>query len=380
MKEVQVKKERIIFIDLMRAFAVFMMVQGHTIDALLDPQYRNLDYPLYYGWNFMRGLTAPIFMFSAGVVFTYLFHLNKKPFAENPRVKKGLKRFALLVFIGYMLRYPTATIFYFGNVQPSQWATFFTVDVLHLIGFSLLFIIGLSYISEKFKISDRVLFPVVAAIIAFSFPVFEGIRWSEFLPPYLAGYFYHGSGSFFPLVPWTGYVIAGGALGSYLASNKGAYKTKTFMLKLAGLGAAFLALSELGNIIGERFFAGSYSWDVSPNIVIFRLGIVMILNAFVAFLAVNVSSIPELFVQAGRHTLTIYVVHLVMLFGSAWSIGIAYFWGASLNPVQSVLMALVMLFLMGLMVYILSNYKDRLKEFPALAWASFKLRKQDEKV
>jgi uncharacterized membrane protein len=364
----------------MRAFAVFMMVQGHTIDALLAPQYRNDIYPLYASWNFMRGLTAPIFMFSAGVVFTYLFHLNKKPFAENPRVKKGIKRFFLLVFIGYMLRYPTASFVYFGNVTPEQWATFFTVDVLHLIGFSLLFIIGLSYISDKFKINDRILFPVVAGSIFLLYPVFAQIPWPDFLPVFLANYFYHGSGSFFPLVPWTGFVIAGGALGSYLAEHNGAYKSKEFMLKLAGIGVIFIMIAALGDMLETAIYGESFFWTTSPNLLIFRLGLVLMLNAFVAYLAIRISKIPELFVQAGRYSLTIYVVHLVLLFGSAWSIGITYFIGSALNPWLAVLGALVMLGIMGGMVYLLMNNKNKFKELPATIIEFLKLRKQDEKI
>ena len=75
----------------MRAFAVLQMVQGHTINVLLAEQYRNTDYIFYAVWNFMRGMTAPIFMFTAGTVFTYLFRCVQKPFNENPRVKKGIK-------------------------------------------------------------------------------------------------------------------------------------------------------------------------------------------------------------------------------------------------------------------------------------------------
>ena len=88
----QEKKHRIIFIDLMRAFAVFQMVQGHTIDTLLAENFRNIDNPIYALWYFLRGMTAPIFMFTAGIVFTYLFRLVQKPINENPRVKKGIKR------------------------------------------------------------------------------------------------------------------------------------------------------------------------------------------------------------------------------------------------------------------------------------------------
>jgi uncharacterized membrane protein len=80
---------RIIFLDILRAFAVLMMVQGHTIDSLLADEYRTFDSVIYSVWHTMRGFTAPIFMFTAGVVFTYLLKLNNLPFKENPRVIKG---------------------------------------------------------------------------------------------------------------------------------------------------------------------------------------------------------------------------------------------------------------------------------------------------
>ncbi|MBP1683750.1 MAG: hypothetical protein H6Q27_1317, partial [Ignavibacteriaceae bacterium] len=101
---------RVIFIDLMRAIAVLQMVQGHTIDVVLAPEFRTTELPVYAVWYFLRGMTAPIFMFTAGTVFTYLFHSVKKPFEENYRVKKGLRRAFLLIFLGYLLKYPTWTV------------------------------------------------------------------------------------------------------------------------------------------------------------------------------------------------------------------------------------------------------------------------------
>ncbi|HEX9250917.1 MAG TPA: heparan-alpha-glucosaminide N-acetyltransferase domain-containing protein, partial [Ignavibacteriaceae bacterium] len=156
------KKHRIIFIDLMRAFAVFQMVQGHTIDALLAPEFRSEQFPVYFLWNFMRGMTAPIFMFSAGTVFTYLFRLVDEPFVINPRVKKGFFRFLLLVSIGYLLRYPTYTIFDFSNVTKDRLDIFFAVDVLQLIGFGILFVMVCAYIAEKLKLSDTIVFTFFA--------------------------------------------------------------------------------------------------------------------------------------------------------------------------------------------------------------------------
>ncbi len=83
---------RIIFLDLLRAFAVIAMIQGHTVDILLRQSYRGKDSFIYYLWNFNRGLTAPIFLFTADCVFTFIFRNKKLPFTENPRVKKGLIR------------------------------------------------------------------------------------------------------------------------------------------------------------------------------------------------------------------------------------------------------------------------------------------------
>ena len=125
------------------------MVQGHTVDALLAPEFRSEQYPVYLLWEFMRGMTAPIFMFTAGTVLTYLFRLVNEPFMHNPRVKKGFLRFLLLVSIGYLLRYPTYKIFDFSDVTKDRLDIFFAVDVLQLIGFGLLFVMMCAYIAEN---------------------------------------------------------------------------------------------------------------------------------------------------------------------------------------------------------------------------------------
>lgn len=53
---------RFLLLDVMRAFAVLMMIQGHTIDALLSSSYYDNDSVLFNVWLFNRGLTAPIFL------------------------------------------------------------------------------------------------------------------------------------------------------------------------------------------------------------------------------------------------------------------------------------------------------------------------------
>lgn len=357
------KKHRIIFIDLIRALAVIQMVQGHSIDALLAPEYRSLDYPVYYFWNFLRGITAPVFMFSAGTVFTYLFRLVNEPFENNPRVKKGLLRFLLLVAIGYLLRYPTYTIFDFSDVTQERLDIFFAVDVLQLIGFGLLFLIISAFIAEKVKLSDTSVFLFISGFFFISTPFVIKVNWINYLPQPIAGYLYTGTGSLFPLFPWAGYVVLGGVLGSYLARNPLGFKSNKFSLNLAIFGGALILLSEISLLITNKVFNYYYP-DNSYNLdtIIFRVGFVFVLNSVISFISQKIESIPKIIISVGRNTLLIYIVHLVILFGSAWNPGLVLIYGSKLNVASSIIIAVLMVILMILMVYIFNKLKFRNKQ------------------
>ncbi len=356
------KKHRIIFIDLMRAFAVLQMVQGHTVDALLAPEYRLLDYPAYSVWNFMRGMTAPIFMFTSGTVFTYLFRLVDEPFENNPRVKKGLKRFFLLVFLGYLLRFPTYKVFDFSNVSKQQLDIFFAVDVLQLIGFGLLFLMISAFISEKLKIGDTITFLLIGLFFIIPSPFFNNIDWSKYLPQPIANYFYSGQGSLFPLFPWAGYVILGGILGSYLAKNPMVFKSNSFSLRIISIGIILVAFDAIYVFFNLGSSLSKYSSSYTYDTIIFRVGFVLILTGIVSYISQSLNSIPRIIILIGRNTLLIYVVHLVIIYGSAWNPGLFKIWGNSLPASFTIIIAIIMITLMTFMVYILSKFKIRNKQ------------------
>ena len=356
------QKHRIIFIDLIRAFAVLQMVQGHTINVLLAEGSRNPELPFYAVWYFMRGMTAPIFMFTAGTVFTYLFHSVNKPFNNNPRVKKGIKRGFLLITIGYLLRYPTLTLIDFSSVSEGSWKIFFAVDVLHLIGVSLIAVLFLLFISEKFKLNNYSVFGVTAALVFFSSPFIYSINWVSFMPDPLAGYFYPATGSPFPFFPWAGYVIAGGVLGSYLAKHPMVFKTAKFSLMLALFGTLFILVSMLSDFVLSYLNLLVYVSQESLGLIMFRVGFVLLLNAAVSYIALKVERIPGFLITVGRNTLLIYVVHLLILYGSAWNPGIIKLWAKSFNGWEAFGAAVIMLSLMTLMVFYLHKLKMKNKE------------------
>lgn len=355
-------KHRVIFIDLMRAIAVLQMVQGHTISVFLSPELRNTDLPVYAVWYFLRGMTAPIFMFTAGTVFTYLFRSVKKPFSQNYRVKKGVRRAFLLIFLGYMLRYPTWTIVDFSEVTTDKWQLFFAVDVLQLIGFSLLILLAILSITEKLKLNYTITFVVSSCLIFLTSPFIETINWNSFLPAPLAAYFYSGSGSLFPLFPWAGYVISGGVLGSYLAQNPMVFKTSRFSLIVAIFGGTFTLTAMLSDLILKSLNIQIIDPQAEPNTILFRMGFVLLLTAVVSYISIKVNKIPQLIILAGRNTLLIYVVHLIILYGSAWSPGLDLIWGYSFSGWQAFGAALIMITLMTIMVMGIHKLKIRNKE------------------
>lgn len=355
------KKNRVIFIDLMRAFAVFMMVQGHTTDCVLADSSRDFSSPFYLFWNFMRGFTAPIFLFTMGTTFSYLFKLDNHPFSANPRVSKGIKRFFLLLFLGYVMRYPTFSVIYFDTVSLQEWQTFFVVDVLQLIGFGILFILCIEFLAEKLKITDYYLLGFFAVVAFVVFPFFEKIHWTDYFHPSIANYFYKGGGSFFPLFPWLSYVFCGAILGNYLAKNPMIFKTLRFSIQLAITGFTFIAASLIGDFIEVLMLGQSYLWTTSPNLVLFRLGLVIILNAVVSVVALEMEKIPTIIILIGRNTLMIYVVHVIILYGSAWTPGLPKYLVRNLNVWQTILADLIMLAGLAVLVKLIHMLKIRNK-------------------
>jgi hypothetical protein len=310
-------------------------------------------------------MTAPIFMFTAGTVFTYLFRLVKEPFSKNVRVVKGIKRGLLLIFIGYLLRYPTWSLVDFSNVSEYSWNIFFAVDVLHLIGFSLFILLFLFYLSEKLKLNDYILLSLSALLLFSVSPLFFNIDWESFLPRFIAGYFYEGSGSLFPIFPWAGYVVAGGVLGSYLARNPMVFKSIKFSISLAIIGAAFIIASFAMEYISELLGEVTEDNSASTSIIFFRLGFILILNAMVSFISIKANSIPKFIILIGRNTLLIYVVHLVIIYGSAWNPGLYTYFARSFAGWETFIYTVIILGLMTLMVLLVNKFKIRNKQLVA---------------
>ncbi len=354
------QKERIIFLDLLRAIAVILMIEGHTFHALLSEELRSFEYPAYSVWNYIRGFTAPIFMFTAGTVFAYLLYRSTlnglKINLSNPRVKKGLKRAGILLVIGYLLRFPTFNPFGWFNVSESQWRIFSSVDALHVIAVGLFLVIIFSLLIYRFKVNA---YPVYLASALFFFvltPFSRQIEWINFLPRALASYFTKDYGSIFPVFPWAGYLLAGSAYGYYLFNVNPANKMK-IAVKTGIIGFVLLIISFSSNLLSPALSGTAGSLRFSYSIYTLRVGAVLLLASFLIVTTFRIKSLPRIVQLLGKHSLVIYAVHLMIIYGSALSPGLSWYYGKIFSLPETILIFLLITILMLLLAWSIEWYK-----------------------
>lgn len=320
-------KARLFFLDAIRAWAILMMLQGHFIDGLLDNAFRDSSNSLFNIWKYFRGITAPVFFTVSGFIFTFL--LIKSPLTgwNNPRVKKGIKRGLELLAIAYLLRMNL-----FGIFKGEVYDSFYLVDVLHCIGLSLLFITGFYLLTFAKK---KWIFPTILAsttLLLFVFePVYKAASFN-FLPQFLANYLTKVNGSVFTIIPWLGYATIGSFMSilfSKYQEHKNLYRYIIPFYISVGLALIFFSSDffyAMYEITGIELFQSIFN----NNYLFIRFGDVLLV--FSIFIILRKFLMNATWLKIGQSTLSIYIIHFILLYGSFTGVGLYRFFHHSLNP------------------------------------------------
>jgi uncharacterized membrane protein len=321
-------KSRIVFIDVLRAYAILMMLQGHFVDTFLADIYRSQDSPLYVLWAFMRGMTAPIFFTVTGLVFIYLLLRDGRPLKDNKRVKKGLRRGVQLVGIGYLLKLNLFGLL-IGQIYPWAW----TIDVLQIIGIALLSLVGIVALREKVGGSLALLMLFFGVGTFFMDPFFTENSWAH-LPRVFAHYLTRDFGSSFTVVPWIGFAFFGGALGAVLSQRPKLAFTHWFPALLLAFGitltvGSYQMLVNLYELTGWAYLPVLFN----NHYLFWRLGHVFVIIPLFMWVVPRLQVVPALVTKVGSETLTIYGAHYVVLYGTWLGLGLSQVIGPrSLDP------------------------------------------------
>jgi uncharacterized membrane protein len=345
---------RVIFIDLARALAVGFMLYGHTTSALLAPQYQVGRW--FEIWQFQRGLTSSLFLLLGGFAFSIATSRRWTSHVRlSPALVKRVRRFGLFVVLGYALHFPASRFVDLPDVTPERWPTFLAVDVLQLIGVTFIGIQLLVLVirSRRAFMAATLVLAVLAIVVT---PLLWTVDWGRVLPPFAAAYLSPATGSQFPLFPWMGFVLLGAGLGQ-LYARWGAGDLSAFAQRaLIAPGVILVVLASLLKSRAEPLF-GAGPGSFVPAEVMTRIGACLLILAAFAHLSRRIDRLPHVFGATAQESLLIYFVHLCIVYGSVWNVGLVQIFGPTRTPEQTIVLVIVVVSSMAALAYYWNWFK-----------------------
>jgi uncharacterized membrane protein len=338
---------RIIAVDFARVLAILFMIQGHTLDVLLLPAARQGFF--FDKWLFLRGLTAPMFLTLSGASFAIATIRRWDSHIElSSAFWKRARRFLFFVGLGYAMHLPMKSLRSISSMSMASWQSWLQVDVLQCIGISLLFLQLLVLFARTPSRFAKLAVETGLTTILLT-PVMWKFGWSH-LPLFFSAYLNGNTSSLFPLFPWAGYILCGVGLG-YLYANRQKDLTST-VWPVAVIGVLAIIAGFSLNKIPITIYANADYWKTSPNLFLMRMGDVCIILAALTYLTRKIS-LPRQSIQSiAQESLTIYIIHICILYGSTWNLGLRQLIGptlAFLPTMEWIIFLLVSMTLMGLL-------------------------------
>lgn len=257
---------RFVALDRLRAWAVLMMIQGHTFSALLAEGALPKRVMQLHG--LLHGLTAPAFLFGAGLAFgvaTYPRYAQHR--ALGNALWRRLGRYALLFAIGYALQLPGASLRAVLRLQGDALLPVLRVGPLQLIA-ACLALCQLAALVLSPRNHARAALALGLAIMIAAPSVWSASSLSA-LGPLLTPWLDGRTGSLFPLFPWASFAFFGVAAAGAI-TLRGTPSARTWL----ALGAPLALLSYAAFLAGVRLSPTACFWQASPLNVLFRLGVV----------------------------------------------------------------------------------------------------------
>jgi len=340
----------------MRGLACVLMFQTHCYDAWLGGEARNTS---FLHWSQRLGtLPAPLFLFLAGISFalviTKLIRKNQSP---GQITRSMARRGAEIVAFGLLFRLQEYLIAW----GWAPWTDLFRVDVLNVIGLSMILMALLCGIVLHFPFGDsrRIqqsgsegaatstdppVVPLVSASLAVTAlialltpPLYTTWR-PTWLPWQLESYIdgCHNLGApqpwLFCIFPWTAFAFAGLAAGLILFSESARERTARTLSAFAGVGAAAILIAYALDHSSIQLYSTYDYWHTSPNFLMMRVGMLLMI-CLLAYAWTN-WALPSLslsrsgsstdapwavrfspLIQLGKTSLLVYWVHIEFVYG-----------------------------------------------------------------
>jgi uncharacterized membrane protein len=344
---------RLAWIDWMRGLACVLMFQTHCYDAWLGGEARNGTF--LKASQLLGTLPAPLFLFLAGISFALVTDkLLRKGLSPADITRTMFFRGAEIFAFGLLFRLQEFLIAW----GWSPWSDLLRVDVLNIIGVSIMLMAllagitlkacgadssqdspamisfkgapsGVAQVAKSDRDFSRCRLALVSASIAASSiiglltpPLYTTLR-PTWLPWPLESYIdgCHNLGApqpwLFPLFPWAAFAFTGMAAGFVLLSDRARANVTRTLLAFAGIG--FVAIFAAWQLDSSRFHLYStYNyWHTSPNFLLTRIGLLLVIS-FLTYSWCQWGLATRGFspiIQLGQTSLLVYWVHIEFVYG-----------------------------------------------------------------
>ena len=307
---------RFVYIDLLRGWALIVMIEVHIFNAFILPELKETDW--FQFLNFINGLVAPSFLFVSG--FAFIISSERKidelrKFGKYFRNK--LSRIGLIFIAGYSLHVPFFSFSRIVSKTPyDQLISWFNVDILQCIAAGLLLLLIMRIFIKRDGLFYGFLIAITILISLISPLVWE-TDFGKYLPVFFADYFNPLYGSFFPLFPWLFFLFSGAVFSRYYIISRNEKREGDFIKKLF--------LFSLIPVFLGHFFSSSLSilpvFNVRPNPLFLyqRLGYIFILTSFFWYYFNKRKTERSFVLDVSRESLLVYWLHLEIIYSKIWS-------------------------------------------------------------
>ena len=330
-----------------------MMMYGHTVSALLDKTYQTGTW--FQVWTFQRGMTSGLFLFLSGFAFSIATMRHWPVHTRfSPAVWKRARRFALFIVLGYAMHSPVRHAIDIASATDAKWRAFLAVDVLQLVGVTLLLLQLLVLAAQSRRVFIAVTCLLAALLIGIT-PMAWAFDYGPYVPPAIGAYLSPSGGSLFPLIPWSGFALAGAAAGGLFARWGAAHLGRFANLVLLAPGVLLLLVGLSAGRLPVLAAAGPFGGVLAA--ILMRFAACLILLSLMAHASRRLTHLPHVFGAIAQESLLVYFVHLAIVYGSPWNTGLYRFFALSLSPLQTLLAVVA---IVGAM-FLLAWHWNRLK-------------------
>ncbi len=309
--------------DWLRGGAVLVMIETHAL-VLLRPELRAGSFFSALQW--VDGLVAPAFILAAGfsLALTQVRAAAgakergtgpaEAAQARRKRFRKTLRRIGEVLAVATLVNWMWFPIF-----REPRWIL--RVDILQCIGLSLLIALPFFFLLAP---RPRTLRAVALAGAALAFGLSP---LAEHVGPPLAMLVNRTTGAVFPLLPWSGYVYLGAAIGVTSAIG-GARRTALWLLGLAAAGVVLWVLTpQISALYPPHDF-----WVTDPTNHARRWTqvclIAIALLGLESWARPGRPSAPVRFIEVfGGSSLAAYFFHQMLLYFHLFGFSFEKFWG-----------------------------------------------------